>query len=86
MRRPADVKEDVKQMQDRSRVSLVLNSEAFRKELEEIINEQISEGNDPTNLIALQQITDLLNQNNKSSQQSGGFGRGSELSCYEFRA
>ncbi|XP_063433805.1 gamma-adducin-like isoform X14 [Mytilus trossulus] len=76
MRRPADVKEDVKQMQDRSRVSLVLNSEAFRKELEEIINEQISEGNDPTNLIALQQITDLLNQNNKSSQQSGGFGRG----------
>jgi hypothetical protein len=34
MRRPAEVKEDVKQMQDRSRVSLVLNSEAFRKELE----------------------------------------------------
>ncbi|CAC5383452.1 ADD [Mytilus coruscus] len=76
MRRPADVKEDVKQMQDRSRVSLVLNSEAFRKELEEIINEQISEGNDPTNLIALQQITDLLNQNNKSGQTYGGFGRG----------
>jgi adducin len=39
--RPAEVKEDVKQMQDRSRVSLVLNSEAFRKELEEIIDEQL---------------------------------------------
>jgi len=60
MRRPAEVKEDVKQMQDRSRVSLVLNSEAFRKELEEIIDEQLSTGNYPTGLLALQQITDLL--------------------------
>ena len=76
MRRPAEVKEDVKQMQDRSRVSLVLNSEAFRKELEEIIDEQLSTGNYPTSLLALQQITDLLLPNNRSGQSYGGLGRG----------
>ncbi|KAL3865132.1 hypothetical protein ACJMK2_006757 [Sinanodonta woodiana] len=60
LRRPADIKEDVKQMEDRGRVSLILNSEAFRRELEEIINEQIQAGNYPASVIALQQITDLL--------------------------
>ena len=82
MRRPAEIKEDVKQMQDRSRVSLVLNSEAFRKELEEIIKEQFSEGNCPTNLLALQQITELLNPNNKT-QSSGGVWRGGKQSFIE---
>lgn len=60
LRRPADIKEDVKQMEDRGRVSVILNSEAFRRELEEIINEQIQAGNYPASVIALQQITDLL--------------------------
>ena len=81
MRRPAEIKEDVKQMQDRSRVSLVLNSEAFRKELEQIIDEQLSSGNYPTGLLALQQITDLLLPNNRSGQSYGSLGRGSEFIC-----
>ncbi|XP_060072955.1 alpha-adducin-like isoform X2 [Ylistrum balloti] len=60
MMRPADVREDVKHMEDRSRVSLILNSEAFRKELEEIVDEQIKSGPHPASLLALQQISDLL--------------------------
>ncbi|WAR21642.1 ADDA-like protein [Mya arenaria] len=47
LRRPAEVKEDIKQMSDRSRVSLILNSEAFRRELEEIVDEQLRQGNAP---------------------------------------
>lgn len=59
MQRPAVVKEDVKQMEDRKRVSIVLNSEAFREELEQIIHEHMKAGNHPASL-ALQQITELL--------------------------
>ncbi|XP_033756957.1 alpha-adducin-like isoform X7 [Pecten maximus] len=74
MMRPADVREDVKHMEDRSRVSLILNSEAFRKELEEIVDEQIKSGPHPASLLALQQISDLLlprNHMGRARQSSG---------------
>ncbi|XP_061194287.1 alpha-adducin-like isoform X3 [Saccostrea echinata] len=74
MMRPAEVKEDVRQMNDRSRVSLVLNSEAFRRELEEVVEETIKSGPHPASLLALQQITDLLLPHSKG--QSGLIGRG----------
>jgi adducin len=74
MRRPAEVKEDVRQMNDRSRVSVILNSEAFRRELEEVVEEQIKAGPHPASLLALQQITDLLLPHSRG--QSGLVGRG----------
>lgn len=74
LRRPAEVKEDIKQMSDRSRVSLILNSEAFRRELEEIVDEQLRQGNAPASLLALQQISNLLLPNHKFPQ--GAFGTG----------
>ena len=77
LRRPADVKEDMKQMEDRSRVSLILNSEAFRRELEDLIDEQIRAGNHPASLLALQQISNLLVPNAKFSQQ-GTLNKGSK--------
>ncbi|XP_052227154.1 gamma-adducin-like isoform X7 [Dreissena polymorpha] len=70
LRRPAEVKEDIKQMSDRSRVSLILNSEAFRRELEEIVDEQLRQGNAPASLLALQQISNLLLPNHKFSHGS----------------
>lgn len=76
MRRPAEVKEDVRQMHDRSRVSLILNSEAFRRELEEVVDEQIKSGPHPASLLALQQITDLLLPHSKG--QTGLINRGSK--------
>jgi len=60
MIRPAEVKEDVNQMEERKRVSMILNSNAFKKELEEIAIDQIKNGPSPSNLLALQQITELL--------------------------
>ncbi|XP_022288989.1 alpha-adducin-like isoform X6 [Crassostrea virginica] len=74
MRRPAEVKEDVRQMHDRSRVSLILNSEAFRRELEEVVEEHIKSGPHPASLLALQQITDLLLPHSRG--QAGLIGRG----------
>lgn len=74
LQRPAEVKEDIKQMSDRSRVSLILNSEAFRKELEEIVDEQLRQGNAPASLLALQQISNLLLPNHKFSQGAVGTG------------
>ncbi|XP_053407842.1 gamma-adducin-like isoform X3 [Mercenaria mercenaria] len=74
LRRPAEVKEDIRQMSDRSRVSLILNSEAFRRELEEIVDEQLRQGNAPASLLALQQISNLLLPNHKFSQGVLGSG------------
>ncbi|XP_067657471.1 gamma-adducin-like isoform X6 [Haliotis asinina] len=67
MRRPAEVKEDVKQMENRSRVSVILNSQAFREELEQIVEEQLASGSHPASLIALQQISDLLLPHSRSN-------------------
>jgi len=62
LRRPADVKQDVRQMEDRRRVQLVLNSKAFRSELERLVDERIKSGEPcPPSLIALQQQISGLN-------------------------
>jgi len=61
LRRPAEVKQDVRQMEDRRRVQLVLNSKAFRTELERLVDERIKSGEPcPPSFIALQlQISGL---------------------------
>lgn len=60
LRRPAEVKEDMQQMEDRLRVSKILQSQAFRDELEHMIDEQMQNGPNPTALLALQQISELV--------------------------
>jgi adducin len=50
----------MRQMESRQRVSSILNSQAFREELESIIADHIKHGPHPASLIALQQISDLL--------------------------
>jgi adducin len=69
LQRPADVKEDMRQMESRQRVSSILNSQAFREELESIIADQLKHGPHPSSLIALQQISDLLLPNTNSRWQ-----------------
>ena len=44
LRRPVEVKQDVRQMEERRRVQLILKSKAFRHELEEIVVEQLKTG------------------------------------------
>ena len=71
LQRPAEVKEDMKQMEGRSRVSVVLNSQAFKEELEAIIHEQIRQGG-PASIFALQQISDLLLPQSRGTNSSFG--------------
>lgn len=40
--KPVEVREDMRAMEARKRVSEILNSQAFRDELEEIIESQVS--------------------------------------------
>ena len=71
LQRPAEVKEDMKQMEGRSRVKVVLNSQAFKEELEEIIQDQFRQGG-PASIFALQQISDLLLPQARGSNSSFG--------------
>lgn len=65
--RPPDVKEDVKMMDQRKRVNKILNSEAFREELEDLIDVQLQSGGPQTpGLMALRQLSDLIGTRNSS--------------------
>ncbi len=84
--RPAEIKEDLSAMSQRRRVSLVLKSEAFRKELEEIL-ETYSRSNDNmglnSSLLSLQHIPEMLSTvPGKRPITGGGFTRG--ISGYLF--
>lgn len=75
LQRPADIKEDMRSMESRQRVSSILNSQAFREELESIIADQLKHGPHPSSLIALQQISELLLPNaNQRGQKAGAMG------------
>lgn len=56
--RPADIEADVKEMERRKRVEMIMNSRLFREELERIIELQMKDGNGPAGL--LQQISDMM--------------------------
>ena len=58
--RPADIKEDMRQMGQRQRVSMILNSKEFHDELEAIITDALKHGPHPASLVALQQLSELL--------------------------
>ena len=70
MRRPAEVKEDVRQMVTRQRVSSTLNAQMFRDELEEIVKETLSQHPTPANMLALQQITEMLVPQSRFNQST----------------
>jgi hypothetical protein len=78
LQRPSDVKEDMRQMESRQRVSSILNSQAFREELESIIADQLKHGPHPASIIALQQISELLLPNAAQSRwhQVSAMGKG----------
>ena len=81
LQRPADVKEDMRQMESRQRVSSILNSQAFREELESIIADQLKHGPHHASLVALQTISELLLPNTNSRwQQVSSMGKGNS-SC-----
>ncbi|XP_071506548.1 gamma-adducin-like isoform X2 [Diadema antillarum] len=71
MQRPAHIKNDIKEMDRNKRVSLILNSQAFREELEAIIESQLKSGPHPASLLALQQISELVLPQSRFNQSTG---------------
>ncbi|KAK5878852.1 hypothetical protein CesoFtcFv8_024225 [Champsocephalus esox] len=55
-----DLRQDFNMMEQRKRVSMILQSPAFCDELETMINDQLKKGKTPTSLLALQQIADFM--------------------------
>ncbi|XP_077205786.1 gamma-adducin isoform X2 [Paroedura picta] len=55
-----DLRQDFNMMEQRKRVTQILQSPAFREDLESLIHEQMKKGNNPTGLLALQQIADYI--------------------------
>ncbi|VEL24796.1 unnamed protein product, partial [Protopolystoma xenopodis] len=78
--RPAEIKEDVNLMSHKKRVSLILKSDLFRKELEEVIQSQMKSGEFPglsTSLLSLQHISDMfVSAPGKQPSSGGGFSKG----------
>ncbi|VDO03061.1 unnamed protein product [Rodentolepis nana] len=75
--RPAEIKEDLTLMSERRRVSVVLKSETFRKELEEIIENYLRSQESTglnSSLLSLQHIADLFSTiPGKRPLTGGGF-------------
>ncbi|XP_063746227.1 alpha-adducin isoform X3 [Eleginops maclovinus] len=55
-----DLRQDFNMMEQRKRVSMILQSPAFCDELETMIQDQLKKGKTPTSLLALQQIADFM--------------------------
>lgn len=62
--RPADIDADVREMERRKRVELIMSSKLFREELERIIETQLKDGTGASGL--LQQISDMVGVNKQS--------------------
>uniref|UniRef100_A0A669DDD0 Alpha-adducin n=1 Tax=Oreochromis niloticus TaxID=8128 RepID=A0A669DDD0_ORENI len=58
-----DLRQDFNMMEQRKRVSMILQSPAFCEELETMIQDQLKKGKTPTSLLALQQIADFMTTN-----------------------
>lgn len=55
-----DLRQDFNMMEQKKRVTQILKSPAFREDLESLIQDQMKKGNNPTGLLALQQIADYI--------------------------
>lgn len=55
-----DLRQDFNMMEQKKRVTQILQSPVFKDELEGLIQDQFTKGNTPTGLLALRQIADLV--------------------------
>lgn len=60
LQRPAVIKEDMHEMERRKRVHQILESKPFRKELEELIIHEKSQGASADNIKTLEKLSDLV--------------------------
>uniref|UniRef100_A0A673ANE9 Gamma-adducin-like n=1 Tax=Sphaeramia orbicularis TaxID=375764 RepID=A0A673ANE9_9TELE len=62
-----DLRQDFNMMEQKKRVTQILQSPVFKDELEGLIQDQMTKGNTPTGLLALRQIADLVMASTYSS-------------------
>lgn len=76
MIRPVEVKEDVRQMEERKRVKLVLESRMFRDELEDLVVDKLFQNGGPLtpNSVTPQKLSDLLASRVRNAAIGTGFG------------
>ncbi|XP_041442880.1 beta-adducin isoform X2 [Xenopus laevis] len=55
-----DVRQDFNIMEQKKRVTMIMQSPSFREELESLIQEQMKKGNNSSNIWALRQIADFM--------------------------
>uniref|UniRef100_A0A671VKL7 Adducin 3 (gamma) b n=1 Tax=Sparus aurata TaxID=8175 RepID=A0A671VKL7_SPAAU len=55
-----DLRQDFNMMEQKKRVTQILQSPVFKDELEGLIQDQMTKGNNPSGLLALRQIADLV--------------------------
>lgn len=58
-----DLRQDFNMMEQKKRVTQILQSPVFKDELEGLIQDQMTKGNNPSGLLALRQIADLVMAN-----------------------
>ncbi|XP_040201794.1 beta-adducin isoform X2 [Rana temporaria] len=56
----ADLRQDFNVMDQKKRVTMIMQSPSFREELESLIQEQMKKGNNSSNIWALRQIADFM--------------------------
>ncbi|CAM9759214.1 unnamed protein product [Bubo scandiacus] len=56
----ADLRQDFNMMEQKKRVTMILQSPSFREELESLIQEQMKKGNNSSHVWALRQIADFM--------------------------
>ncbi|NXY67583.1 ADDG protein, partial [Glareola pratincola] len=71
-----DLRQDFNMMEQRKRVTQILQSPAFREDLECLIQEQMKKGNNPTGLLALQQIAEYITASSFAGFSSSSLGHG----------
>ncbi|NWU64852.1 ADDG protein, partial [Pterocles burchelli] len=71
-----DLRQDFNMMEQRKRVTQILQSPAFREDLECLIQEQMKKGNNPTGLLALQQIAEYITASTFSGFSSSSLSHG----------
>ncbi|KFV56890.1 Gamma-adducin [Tyto alba] len=71
-----DLRQDFNMMEQRKRVTQILQSPAFREDLECLIQEQMKKGNNPTGLLALQQIAEYITASSFTGFSSSSLSHG----------
>ncbi|NWX68599.1 ADDG protein, partial [Alca torda] len=71
-----DLRQDFNMMEQRKRVTQILQSPAFREDLECLIEEQMKKGNNPTGLLALQQIAEYITASSFAGFSSSSLSHG----------